>query len=157
VLLATPDLLSRSLPTCQPDDFRTFHTLVTVGSKLPESLAASFAERFGVKPLEAYDCTELTSIIATNVRDKTLEGFTQVGQKTGTVGQPLPGIACRIVDPATLAPVPQGEAGTLLVTGPTVMLGYLGRDDLTAAALHNGWFNTGDRATMDEEGFVTIH
>jgi acyl-[acyl-carrier-protein]-phospholipid O-acyltransferase/long-chain-fatty-acid--[acyl-carrier-protein] ligase len=105
---------------------------------------------------ESHVCTELTSIIATNVRDKTLEGFTQVGQKPGTVGQPLPGIACRIVDPATLAPLPAGQAGTLLVTGPTVMLGYLGREDLTATALHDGWFNSGDRATMDEEGFITI-
>jgi acyl-[acyl-carrier-protein]-phospholipid O-acyltransferase/long-chain-fatty-acid--[acyl-carrier-protein] ligase len=156
VMLATPDLLSRCLATCQPDDFRTFHTLVTVGSKLPESLAASFADRFGIKPSEAYDCAELTSIIATNVRDKTLEGFTQVGQKPGTVGQPLPGIACRIVDPATLSPLPPGQAGTLLVTGPTVMLGYLGRDDLTASTVHDGWFNTGDRATMDEDGFISI-
>ena len=44
----------------------------------------------------------------------------------------------------------------MLVTGPTVMLGYLGRDDLTASALHDGWFNTGDRATMDEDGFIRI-
>ena len=155
-MLATPDLLNQFLTTCQPDDFRTLHTLVSVGAKLPETLTAEFEQRFGIKPLEAYDCTELTSIIATNVRDKTLEGFTQVGQKPGTVGQPLPGIACRIVDPATLAPLPPGHAGTLLVTGPTVMLGYFDRDDLTATALHNGWFNTGDRATMDEEGFISI-
>ena len=156
VMLATPDLLSQSLTTCQPDDFRSLHTLVCIGAKLPQTPAADFAERFGIKPLEAYDCTELTSIVFTNVRDKTLEGFTQVGQKPGTVGQPFPGIACRIVDPATLAPLPPGQAGTLLVTGPTVMLGYLGRDDFTASALHNGWFNTGDRATMDEEGFISI-
>ena len=115
-----------------------------------------FAERFNIKLLEAYDCAELTSIIATNVRDKTLEGFIQVGQKSGTVGQPLPGIACRIVAPATLGPLPLGKAGTLQVTGPTIMLGYLGRDDLTASPLHDGWFNTGDRATMDDEGFISI-
>ena len=135
VMLATPEFLKDCLVSCQPDDFHTLHTLVSVGAKLPETLAADFAERFGVKPLEAYDCAELSSIIATNVRDKTLEGFTQVGQKSGTVGQPLPGIACRIVDPATLAPLPPGQAGTLLVTGPTVMLGYLGCDELTASTL----------------------
>ena len=155
-MLATPDLLNRCLTACQPEDFRSLHTLISTGAKLPETLAAEFAQRFGIKPLEAYDCTELSSIIATNVRDKTLEDFTQIGQKSGTVGQPLPGIACRIVDPATLAPLPPGQAGTLLVTGPTIMLGYLGRDDLTASALHDGWFNTGDRAAMDEEGFISI-
>ena len=156
VMLATPALLNRFLTACQPDDFRSLHTLVSVGAKLPETLAAEFAQRFGIKPLEAYDCTELSSIIATNVRDKTLESFTQIGQKSGTVGQPLPGIACRIVDASSLEPVPIGQTGILLVTGPTVMLGYLGRDDLTAGALHDGWFNTGDRAMMDEEGFISI-
>ena len=155
-MLATPDLLNHCLTACQPDDFRSLHTLVSTGAKLPETLAPEFAQRFGIKPLEAYDCTELSSIIATNVRDKTLEGFTQIGQKPGTVGQPLPGIACRIVDASSFEPVPTGQPGLLLVTGPTVMLGYLGRDDLTAGALHDGWFNTGDRAMMDEEGFITI-
>ena len=156
VMLATPDWLSRFLTLCQPDDFRTLHTLVSTGAKLPETLATEFAERFGIKPLEAYDCTELTSIIATNVRDKTLESFTQIGQKSGTVGQPLPGVACRIVDAASFEPAPIGQTGILLVTGPTVMLGYFGHDDLTAGALHDGWFNTGDRAVMDEEGFISI-
>jgi acyl-[acyl-carrier-protein]-phospholipid O-acyltransferase / long-chain-fatty-acid--[acyl-carrier-protein] ligase len=156
VMLATPDLLSHCVASCQPDDFRSLRTLASISAKLPETLSTEFAERFGIKPLEAYNCSELTSIIATNVRDKTLEGFTQVGQKPGTVGHPLPGIAYRIVDPATLSPLPPGQAGTLLVTGPTVMLGYLGRDGLTASALHDGWLNTGDRATVDEDGFITI-
>ena len=155
-MLATVELLNHCLATCQADDFRSLHTLVSSGAKLPETLAVNFEQRFGIKPLEAYDCTELASIIATNVRDKSLESFTQIGQKSGTVGQSLPGIACRIVDASSFEPVPIGQTGILLVTGPTVMLGYFHRDDLTAGALHDGWFNTGDRATMDEEGFISI-
>jgi acyl-[acyl-carrier-protein]-phospholipid O-acyltransferase / long-chain-fatty-acid--[acyl-carrier-protein] ligase len=156
IMLATPTLLNQCLTTCQGDNFRTLHTLVSCGAKLPEKLAADFQQRFGITPLEAYDCTELTSIIATNVRDKTLEGFTQIGQKLGSVGQPLPGVACQIVDPNSFEPLPTGQPGMLTVRGPNVMLGYFGHDELTAGATHDGWFNTGDRAMMDDDGFISL-
>jgi acyl-[acyl-carrier-protein]-phospholipid O-acyltransferase / long-chain-fatty-acid--[acyl-carrier-protein] ligase len=156
VMLATPDQLNHCLTSCQPDDFRSLHTLVSTGAKLPETLAAEFAQRFGLKPLEAYDCTELTSIIATNVRDKTLEGFTQIGQKPNSVGHPLPGVACRIVDLNSFEPLSTGQLGTLLVRGPNVMLGYFGHEELTAGTTHDGWFNTGDRAMMDDDGFISL-
>jgi len=44
----------------------------------------------------------------------------------------------------------------LLVRGPNVIRGYIGRDDLTVKALHDGWYVTGDIATIDEDGFVKI-
>jgi len=44
----------------------------------------------------------------------------------------------------------------LWVTGPHIMLGYLNQPDLTSAVLHDGWYNTGDVATIDEDGFITI-
>jgi acyl-CoA synthetase (AMP-forming)/AMP-acid ligase II len=113
-------------------------------------------DRFGIKPLEAYDCTELTSIAATNVRDKTLQRFTQVGMKSGTVGQPLPGVAGRIVNQDTWEPLPVEQEGVLLVSGPNVMQGYLNDQPRTDTVLRDGWYNTGDRAVMDEDGFITI-
>ena len=44
----------------------------------------------------------------------------------------------------------------LLVKGPNVMSGYLGREDLTAQAIRDGWYITGDIATLDDDGFLTI-
>jgi acyl-[acyl-carrier-protein]-phospholipid O-acyltransferase/long-chain-fatty-acid--[acyl-carrier-protein] ligase len=83
-------------------------------------------------------------------------GFYQAGARRGSVGQPLPGIAVRTVDPETFEPVPPGTPGVLLVKGPNVMRGYLGREDLTAAVMRDGWYVTGDMAVLEEDGFLRI-
>src|SRR3990167_7158604 len=68
----------------------------------------------------------------------------------------MPGIAVRIVNPETGEPVPPGQPGLLLVRGPNVMQGYLGRPDKTAEVLRDGWYVTGDIAILDEDGFLEI-
>ncbi len=68
----------------------------------------------------------------------------------------MPGIAIRIVDPESGELRPVGEAGLLLVRGPNIMRGYLNRADKTANVLKDGWYNTGDIATVDEDGFLRI-
>ncbi len=156
VLLATPEILQQAIDHCQTDDFHSLHTVVCIGSKLPPNLLVDFETAFGIRPLEAYACTELTSIAATNVRGKTLEGFTQVGSKPGSVGQPLPGTACRIVNPETWATLPAGQEGLLQFCGPNLMRGYWHNDERSQAVMRDGWFSTGDRALIDEDGFVTI-
>jgi acyl-[acyl-carrier-protein]-phospholipid O-acyltransferase/long-chain-fatty-acid--[acyl-carrier-protein] ligase len=62
----------------------------------------------------------------------------------------------RIVDPETKVEKPIGESGLVLVRGANVMRGYLGRDDLTAAALHDGCYVTGDIGRVDDDGFLFL-
>jgi acyl-[acyl-carrier-protein]-phospholipid O-acyltransferase/long-chain-fatty-acid--[acyl-carrier-protein] ligase len=94
--------------------------------------------------------------VAVNTLDFRGAGFRQVGAKRGSIGHPLPGVAVRIVDPATGEMRRSGEAGLMLLKGPNVMKGYLGRPDKTEEVLKSGWYNTGDIAMMDEDGFVFI-
>jgi acyl-CoA synthetase (AMP-forming)/AMP-acid ligase II len=68
---------------------------------------------------------------------------------------PIPGLAVRLVD-ATGKDVPFGEEGELIVRGPNLMQGYLGKPAETEAALRDGWYRTGDLARSDVNGFLTI-
>ncbi|MCZ7636668.1 MAG: AMP-binding protein [Verrucomicrobia bacterium] len=78
------------------------------------------------------------------------------GGEAGTIGHPLPGVSVRIVDPGTHTTLPVNQPGLLLVRGPNVMQGYLGRPDTTAEVLREGWYVTGDIAARDEDGFLHL-
>ncbi|MGH9671533.1 MAG: hypothetical protein ACRD3A_15620, partial [Terriglobales bacterium] len=62
----------------------------------------------------------------------------------------------RIVDPESGQPLGVNQPGLLWVSGPNIMQGYLGRPDKTAEVLRDGWYNTGDIATVDEDGFLRV-
>jgi acyl-[acyl-carrier-protein]-phospholipid O-acyltransferase/long-chain-fatty-acid--[acyl-carrier-protein] ligase len=156
ILLTTPTFLRFCLKRCEPDDFRTLRVLMCGAEKLPPGLADEFKQKFGVHPLEGYGCTELSPVAAANVPDWKDSADRQVGHKPGTIGQPVPGVAARIVDPDTCAPLPPGREGLLLIYGGNVMHGYLGRPDATREAMHEGWYKTGDIARLDSDGFIII-
>lgn len=155
-LLATPTFLQAYLRRCSPEDFGSLQFVVVGAEKLPERLALAFEDRFGIRPLEGYGATECSPVVAVNTNDFRAPGFRQVGAKRGRIGHPLPGISVRIVDPDTREPVPVGTPGLLLVRGPNVMKGYLGKPDKTTEVLQDGWYTTGDIAAEDEDGFLTI-
>jgi len=155
-LLATPTFLQGYIRRCDPADFGSLQYVMTGAEKLPERIAAAFEDRFGIRPLEGYGCTECSPVVAVNTRDFRSAQFRQVGAKRGSIGHPLPGISIRIVDPETRARLPIGQAGLLLVRGPNVMQGYLNQPEKTAAVLQDGWYNTGDIAEEDEDGFIRI-
>jgi acyl-[acyl-carrier-protein]-phospholipid O-acyltransferase / long-chain-fatty-acid--[acyl-carrier-protein] ligase len=156
ILFATPTFLLLYLRKAQKEDFATLKLVVVGAEKLKERLAQSFEDKFGVRPLEGYGATELSPVAALSLPHVEAGGIKQCGWKPGSVGMPLPGVAMRIVDPDTGAPRPAGEPGLLLVKGANVMVGYLGRADLTAEAIQDGWYRTGDIAVLDHDGFVTI-
>ena len=155
-LLATPTFLQLYMRGCTPEQFGSLRVVMTGAEKLPERLAFAFEEQFGIRPLEGYGCTECAPAVTVNAPDFRSAGFRQVGGKRGTIGHPLPGISVRIVDVATGEPVPVGQSGLLLVRGPNVMHGYLGKAEKTAEVLRDGWYTTGDVAALDEDGFLQI-
>jgi acyl-[acyl-carrier-protein]-phospholipid O-acyltransferase/long-chain-fatty-acid--[acyl-carrier-protein] ligase len=155
-LLATPTFLQLYMRGCAAEDFGSLRVVMTGAEKLPDRLAAAFEEHFGIRPLEGYGCTECSPAVAVNTHDFRSAGFRQVGAKRGKIGHPLSGVSVRIVDPDTRAPLPMGQPGLMLVRGPNVMQGYLGKPEKTAEVLQDGWYTTGDIAAIDEDGFLQI-
>ena len=121
-----------------------------------QPIAVAFKEKFGVDLLEGYGCTEMSPVVAVNVPDIQDGPERQRGTRAGSVGHPLPGVAVKIVDPATGEGPLFGQEGLLLVKGPNRMLGYLGEPEKTDDVFRDGWYVTGDIATIDEGGFVRI-
>jgi len=155
-LMSTPTFLQAYARRCSPEDFGSLEYVVVGAEKLPERLALAFEDRFGIRPLEGYGATECAPVVSVNTHDFRAPGFRQVGAKRGRIGHPLPGVSVRIVDPDTYESVAAGASGLLLVRGPNVMLGYLGKAEKTAEVLRDGWYVTGDIAAEDEDGFLTI-
>lgn len=155
-LVCTPTFLQLYQRRCTPEQFSTLRVVLTGAEKLPLRLCQSFEDRFGISPIEGYGVTECSPVIAVNCPDFRATGFFQPASRRGTVGRPLPGVAVRIVDPDSFDLLPPDTPGMLLVKGPNVMNGYLGREDLTAQVIRDGWYITGDIASLDDDGFLTI-
>jgi acyl-[acyl-carrier-protein]-phospholipid O-acyltransferase/long-chain-fatty-acid--[acyl-carrier-protein] ligase len=155
-MVATPTFLQAYIRRCNPEHFGSLQFVLVGAEKLPERVALAFEDTFGIRPLEGYGCTECSPVVTVNARDFRAPGFRQVGGRRGRIGHPLPGVTVRIADIDSGAPVPAGTAGLLLVKGPNVMKGYLGRPDKTAEVLRDGWYMTGDVAVMEDDGFITI-
>ena len=156
MLLATPTFLNAYTRRCAPEDFGSLRFVMAGAEKLPERISQAFEDHFGIRPHEGYGCTECSPAVTVNTIDFRAASFRQVGAKRGSIGHPLPGIAVKIVDPETLQPLGPDEPGLLLVRGPNIMRGYLNKPEKTADVLRDGWYNTGDIARMDEEGFLRI-
>lgn len=107
----------------------------------------AWRELTGCRIFEGYGLTEGTCIVTSSPLDDTA--------RPGTVGVPLPGTAIRIVDEAGREQ-PPGSPGEILVRGPQVMRGYLGRPEATAETIRDGWLATGDIGSLDEDGFLTV-
>ena len=156
MLMATPTFLLAYIRRAKKEDFASLRIVVTGAEKLKDKLADTFYEKFGVRPLEGYGATELSPVAAANVYDIDIDGHKQKGRESGTVGHALPGVTFKIVDPDTMALLPPDSEGLLMAKGPNVMLGYLNNAEKTAEVIQDGWYNTGDIAVMQHDGFVRI-
>jgi len=158
ILMGTPTFLSAYVKKCTKEQFASVRMAVVGAEKLKEPLANAFQEKFGVMPFEGYGATELSPIVTVGfpdyVIDETMER--QVGHKFGKVGHPIPGVAVKVVDPDTFELKGANEDGLLLVKGANVMKGYLNNPAKSAEVLKDGWYITGDIATIDDDGFIKI-
>ena len=155
-LVATPTFLLAYARRGRVEDFKSLRLLYAGAEKLRPSIATLCERKMGIRPLEGYGATELAPVAAANVPDVESSGVMQIGAKEGTVGRPLPGIAMRVLNVESGAAVKTGESGILHVKGPNVMMGYLGNPEKTLEVVQDGWYDTGDVACIDRDGFVTI-
>jgi len=156
LLMATPTFLQTYLRRAEPQDLASLRDVIVGAERLPVDLADRFEQRFGIRPHEGYGATETSPVLSINLPAVEIDGVRQIGTKPGSAGQPLPGIALKVTDPGTGDILPPGQQGLLWIKGPNVMRGYLNAPDLTGDVIQDGWYNTGDIVTLDEDGFVFI-
>ena len=155
-ILGTPTFLLAWMRRIEPEKFKSLRLVVVGAEKLRSEIAKAFLEKYKVTPLEGYGATELSPVAALNIPDIEWPGIHQTGTKLGTVGQPLPGVFMKVVDPETGSELGPDAPGLLLVKGPNVMKGYLGDDARTSDVIKDGYYVTGDIARIDEDGFVML-
>jgi fatty-acyl-CoA synthase len=138
-------------PEMHTFDLSSLKLVASGGAPVPGALLKQVKERMGADVVIAFGQTEASAAItATPVADS-------FALKAATVGVPLPHTAVKIVRSATGEVVPCGECGELLCRGYLVMAGYYHMKDATAEAIDTEeWLHTGDLATMDARGYVTI-
>jgi acyl-[acyl-carrier-protein]-phospholipid O-acyltransferase / long-chain-fatty-acid--[acyl-carrier-protein] ligase len=125
-----------------PFDFRSVRLLFAAAEKLQEATATVWARQFGARVLEAYGATECGPCITVN---------TPINPRFGSAGKFLPGIEYRFEPVEGVA-----EGGELWVRGPNVMRGYLNPEANAKFLAGGGWYDTGDIARVDEDGFLFI-
>jgi len=154
MIISTPSFCTGYARKCRVEQFATLRYAVVGAEKLRDPIARAFKEKYGLDLLEAYGCTEMAPGVAVNAPDDPATG--QKRMKPGTVGRPLPGVAAKVVHRETGQPVEPGAEGLLLVKGANRMLGYLNAPEQTREVLRDGWYVTGDIATIDEDGFIRL-
>ncbi|MEU7616657.1 AMP-binding protein [Micromonospora rifamycinica] len=120
------------------------------GAALPAKTLDDVRSAFGCPVYEGYGATETSCSVAYH--------HPGVPFRAGTVGVPINGISVGIALPNAdrIELLPTGETGEIVVSAPTVMAGYLGRPDLTAEVLRDGWFLTGDLGRLDGDGYLSV-
>ncbi len=155
LLLATPTFLQNYIRKCPSDTFEHLRLAIVGGEKMRPHIAEQFKEKFGIYPIEGYGSTELAPVVCINM-SRTPPDFTIVSGKEGSIGPALPNLTVRVTSPDSLEQLPANTEGLFRVKGPSIMTGYLGDPELTAKVIEDGWYNTGDLAKIDEEGYVFI-
>ncbi|MFC9840218.1 AMP-binding protein [Rhodococcus sp. NPDC127530] len=151
--LMVPTMLISLLehPDRRRRDLSSLHTVLSGAAAVPQSLVERVIEELDCQFTILFGQSEMHGVISqTRVKDDPADQAT-------TVGQPLPELEVKIIDPVTGEVLPIGEQGEICCRGYQTMLGYSDMPDETAATIDaDGWLYMGDLATMDERGFLRI-
>jgi acyl-CoA synthetase (AMP-forming)/AMP-acid ligase II len=148
--LVPPIVLALSKhPAVDAYDLSSLRWIMSGAAPLGRELAESCARRLGCTVLQGYGLTEVSPVSHCNpVGD---------GNRAGSVGPPIPGTECKIVDPASGQELGAGDAGEIWIRGPQVMSGYLNNPGATAACIDSdGFFHSGDIGYAAEDGYFYI-
>jgi len=149
ILEGVPTMYSALInhPAGDACDTSSLRVCVSGGSALPGEVLRGFEEKFGAAILEGYGLSETSPVASFNHPDRE--------RKVGSIGTPIEGVEMKVVDDDGNE-VAQGEVGEIAIKGHNVMKGYWQRDDATQEVMREGWFHTGDMATIDEDGYFFI-
>jgi fatty-acyl-CoA synthase len=132
-------------------DLSTLRCSFSGGTPVPSSLVERVEQRFGVPLVIVFGTTECSCLVTVVHPTDAPE------DRAGTLGRPLPCTEVKVADPASGAPVAVGAVGELCVRGYGVMTGYFDMPEATSQAIDGeGWYHTGDLASMDARGFLRI-
>ena len=135
-------------PDFKKYDLSSLRVVKYGGAALPYDQALKAWEQFGCPVLPAYGGLDVGTISSCSADDSP-EVFLK------TVGKPLDGVEIKLVNENNKE-VPLGELGEVLVRGPHCEPGYYNNPEATAEVWRDGWFHTGDLASFDGEGRLTI-
>ncbi len=143
ILFATDTFLNQYMRCCQGDELSALRFAVCGAERVRDETRQLVRRNFNVELLEGYGATEASPVISVN----------QPGRnRPGTVGRPLPGVEVRFVPVEGIQ-----NGGRMLVRGPNVMGGYLSASQPgELIKLDDGWHDTGDIVSQDDEGCLTI-
>ena len=133
---------------------RALRFAFTAGSAIPVELIHAFEAR-GLLLKQGFGQTETSILCCLEERDAI--------RKAGSVGRPVFHAEVRVIEtrtldgpPETWRDAPPGVQGEIVVRGPITMIGYWRRPEASAETLRGEWLRTGDLATVDDEGFITL-
>jgi long-chain acyl-CoA synthetase len=135
-----------ALPDDVDPDTSSVRFAVCGAAPMPAELIARVEERYGPTIIEGYGLSECTCAATINP----IDGL----RKPGTVGLPLPGVEVALLDRG--GRVTTDGRGEVIVRGPNVMRGYLGKPDETSRTLEGGWLHTGDVGYFDTDGYLVL-